>query len=486
MSAPVPAPPRVFRQALLLAESRGATAATLAERCAAWAPGVDERRYGEPLVASAMHALRSAGADLLALEWPAPGDSGRRALAWSALEAARRLGGDLQVALLSPRADGPTAGNDAAAPAAVRWLAAKALDDALAALWRDGGGLQAEDFDAHAAARVSVVMRSMDRATLEAALDSVAWQTHRPVEVVVVNARGGAHRRLDAHRAGVPVRIVGGDDGAPLARPRAANAGLLAAQGEHVLFLDDDDILLPDHLAKLVAALARSPEAAAAYADVDYGRTQPDGWHSHHRFEADYDPVRLCFENYLPIHAVLFRRRWVDQGARVDERLLLLEDWDFWLQIAAFGPFVRAPGVSARYHAGSDGGSEVFEDSPLAQRSRAILFAKWQQRLPSDLYVALMVRLQAHYRGEAYTKSQLRIAHDEVTGLRAILAARDAEIASFREALAQRDEQARTAREHAASLAQVLATRDAELDSLRAEGPLRALWRTLHRKHHVR
>lgn len=468
-----------------MAAGPGAAPAGLAERCTAWSPGAAEHRYGEPLVAGATQALRSTDADLLAIEWPVPGDAGHRALAWSALEAARRVGGDLHVVLLGPRAGASTTASGAAAPAIVRWLPAHALDDALPALWRDGGGLQATDYDATGAAHVSVVVRSMDRATLDAALDSVAWQTHRPVEMVVVNARGGEHRRLDAHRAGVPVRMVG-DGGAPLARPRAANAGLLAARGEHVLFLDDDDVLLPDHLAKLVDALARSPGSAAAYADVDYGRAEPDGWCSHHRFEADFDPVRLCFENYLPIHAVLFRRRWVDEGARVDERLLLLEDWDFWLQIASFGPFVRAPGISARYHAGSDGGSDVFEDSPLAQRSRAILFAKWQQRLPSDLYVALMFRLQAHYRGEAYTKSQLRIAHDEVAGLRAILAARDAEIASFRDALAQRDEQARTAREHAASLAQVLAARDAELASLRAESPLRALRRMLHRKPHDR
>jgi GT2 family glycosyltransferase len=280
--------------------------------------------------------------------------------------------------------------------------------------------------------------------------------------------------------------MVGSHDGAGLARAHAANVGLDAATGELLLFLDDDDVLLPDHVAKLVAALAAAPQAPAAYGDVDFGRMEADGWRSRHVFAADFDPVRLCFENYLPIHAVLFRRGCVERGARVDERLPLLEDWDFWLQCATAGPFVRAPGVSARYHANSPGGSEVFEEGPQARESRATLFEKWHARLPSERFVDLMFRLQAHYRGEAYALAQLRLAQAEVAGLRAILAARDTEIASLHAALAERDVQAATAREYAESLRAVLDARDAEIASLRNETTLTALKRTLKRYRHAR
>ncbi len=385
-------------------------------------------------------------------------------------------------------------------------LEARRLADAWPSLWRSAGGL-ADAAPAPSGPGVSVIVRSMDRPTLDLALDSVAWQTYRPIDVVVVNAKGAGHRALQHAHGGVALRVVGDAAGASMPRPRAANAGLEAARGDFLLFLDDDDLLLPDHVAKLVAALAACAHAPAAYADVDFGRMGADGWHSQHVFAADFDAVRLWFENYLPIHAVLFRRSCVERGARVDERLPLLEDWDFWLQCATDGPFVRAPGVSARYHANSPGGSEVFEEGPLARESRATLFAKWHPRLSTERFVDLMFRLQAHYRGEAYALAQLRLAQTEAAGLREILAARDTEIASLHAALAERDAQARTAREHAESLAHVLAerdvqaatareyaeslraalaARDAEIASLHNETPLTALKRTLKRDRDAR
>ena len=41
----------------------------------------------------------------------------------------------------------------------------------------------------------------------------------------------------------------------------------------------------------------RRPDAVAAYADVDHGHHGPDGWQTRHRFAADFDPLRLRFEN---------------------------------------------------------------------------------------------------------------------------------------------------------------------------------------------
>jgi hypothetical protein len=506
------AEPTRYRHALWLSDADPHVEG-LADASTRWDPKALEVRYGEPLVASAAAALRACGADLLVVDWPPARTSASRALAWSALEAARRSG-EMNVALGAWPTDlALPPGGDVSTRPGVCLLDARRLDDVWPTLWRATGGI-ADATPAPAGPRVSVIVRSMDRATLDAALDSVAWQTYRPIDIVVVNALGTSHRRLAGAHGDLALQMVGRTDGAPLARAEAANVGLGAATGDLLLFLDDDDVLLPDHVAKLAAALAAAPQAPAAYGDVDFGHMGPDGWHSRHVFAADFDPVRLCFENYLPIHAVLFRRACVDRGARVDERLHLLEDWDFWLQCAAEGPFVRVPGVSARYQANSPGGSEVFEEGPLARESRATLFAKWHRRLSTEHFVDLMFRLQAHYRGEAYALAQLQLAQDEVRGLREILAARDTEIASLQTALAERDAQVHTASEHARSLAQVLAERDvqaktareyadslrevlaardaeieslrAELDRLRSESPLSALKRTLHFRHHDR
>jgi Glycosyltransferases involved in cell wall biogenesis len=171
---------------------------------------------------------------------------------------------------------------------------------------------------------VSVMIRSMDRPTLPEAIESVARQTYPNIEIVVVDATGGRHRGVDTQSAGMRVRLVPSD--APLPRPQAANAGLLAAQGEWLIFLDEDDVFYAHHIERLVTALHAQAGHRAAYAGVMVidaeGRrllTYDDPWsHSH-----------LLCNNFLPIHAVLFHRSLIEAGCRFYEDLPVLEDWDF-------------------------------------------------------------------------------------------------------------------------------------------------------------
>lgn len=217
---------------------------------------------------------------------------------------------------------------------------------------------------------VSVIMRTMGRPELGRALASAAAQTHRPLEIVIVDA-SNLGIEMSEH-GGVPVRVV---RKGKLSRAAAANAGLEAARGDWLLFHDEDDAVEPGHVADLLDAAQR------AQAEVAYSQTRilrGDG--SERLLGGPYNREFLLRSNYLAIHAVLFSRAVVEAGHRFDERFEAFEDWDFWLQLSRRGAFAFTGKPTAIYRAdegrsGAGAGPNLDRDFVLAQRER--ILEKW-------------------------------------------------------------------------------------------------------------
>jgi LmbE family N-acetylglucosaminyl deacetylase/CTP:molybdopterin cytidylyltransferase MocA len=235
---------------------------------------------------------------------------------------------------------------------------------------------------------VSVVVRSMDIGYLSQALDSIALQNYPQLEVVVVAARPD-HQPLPPKCGPFPMRLVLTSE--PLPRSRAANAGLQNARGEFVIFLDDDDWLMPGHIARLATTLQAHPFAPAAYTGISLvdAKGAPIG----QAFDLPYDAVQQLAGNLTPIHAVLFRAGVVAQGCRFDESLDRYEDWDFWLQLSRLGPMVHLPGVSAVYRIHDSSG--VHQDAGPLGVSAQVVYEKWRSHWNNAELGAMMQRVWA-------------------------------------------------------------------------------------------
>jgi glycosyltransferase involved in cell wall biosynthesis len=113
---------------------------------------------------------------------------------------------------------------------------------------------------------VSVVIPVFNGAySIARAIASVLAQDFTDFEIVVVND-GSTDATCDALRpfAGQIRRIDQANEGPAVAR----NAGIAAARGEYIAFLDADDAWLPAKLELLVAALRDDSSAVLAFSDV--------------------------------------------------------------------------------------------------------------------------------------------------------------------------------------------------------------------------
>lgn len=197
--------------------------------------------------------------------------------------------------------------------------------------------------------RVSIVIRTKDRAQLlRRALDDVLAQSSPAWHVVVVND-GGAHGPVDAllmerekaFDGRVEVIHVQGGTGSMEA---AANLGAQRARGEFVVIHDDDDTWAPTFLEVMTAALDSDPESVAAAArteivferiernrEVELGRTPfvPPG-----EMVTMYDLLQT--NRVVPI-SLLVRRAVYDEIGWYDPALRAVGDWEFNLRLVRHG-----------------------------------------------------------------------------------------------------------------------------------------------------
>ena len=109
-------------------------------------------------------------------------------------------------------------------------------------------------------ARVSIILTTRNHGhVVGRALDSIAAQTYRDLELVVVDdasedaTRERLSRRLPT--LGIPARLV---DTVHRSEPLAANAGAAQAQGRYLAFLNGDEWFAPRRIERMVAEIARA------------------------------------------------------------------------------------------------------------------------------------------------------------------------------------------------------------------------------------
>ena len=219
---------------------------------------------------------------------------------------------------------------------------------------------------------VSVIVPTHDHERfVRETLDSVFAQTYPHLQVIVSDdassdgtvavVRDTFGDRVDLVTSPVNTGISGN-----------FNRALAAVRGELVAWLDGDDLMRPDRIERQVAALASRPDAAGCLADADVlqwpsgevlGRftTLVNG-----RTGVREGGIELLFDpNYAMLPSVSLLRAACIPAHGFDERIPVLNDWLFHVEVFRNGPVVAVDEVLGSYR--RHGGNVTLEADTIAR-----------------------------------------------------------------------------------------------------------------------
>lgn len=188
---------------------------------------------------------------------------------------------------------------------------------------------------------VSIIIPSHNRAVmLRELLLSCVGQSHRPIEVIVVDDGSFddtasvvnqffGNYLADDHVSHCYLRIAP-RGGAPAAR----NLGLAHARGDAVMFVDSDDLLASDGIFAMAQCLSANPDLAYAYGKVAIT------WNS--LAEADWTgvvggpfgttPAEIAGYHWHTMGA-LYRREFLARVGEWNDQLTGSQDWEFQARV---------------------------------------------------------------------------------------------------------------------------------------------------------
>ncbi len=193
--------------------------------------------------------------------------------------------------------------------------------------------------------KVSIVIPTYNRGDmLRELLSSVVSQRHRPVEIVVVDDGSTDNttevvRSFHEHYAGgsalacVYERIAHG--GAQSAR----NRGIEVSSGNVLMFVDSDDVLAVDGLAKLAEVLEESPELDYVYGRVMMTdeRLAPLPKMAEVGGPFSKDRPSDTFGYHWHTMGALYRRECIDRVGLWNMELAGSQDWEFQARVKLYG-----------------------------------------------------------------------------------------------------------------------------------------------------
>lgn len=200
---------------------------------------------------------------------------------------------------------------------------------------------------------VSVIIPTHNRPDfLYKTIKSILDQTYSNIEVIVVSNGYNPNNKQTVDRfADSKITYIEQENSGGPAAPR--NHGIRLAKGELIAFCDDDDLWVPDKLAKQVKALLSDHNYGACYSKMlRFDETGREWAVPLEEGAANLDS--LLYINTVPISSLIVTKKLIDQigGFCKSKIVRFSEDYEFILKCAAVTKFAYVDEYLIRYWSG--------------------------------------------------------------------------------------------------------------------------------------
>jgi len=261
-------------------------------------------------------------------------------------------------------------------------------------------------------ATVSVVVPAFHSSQIRECLASIFSQTFPPCEIIVIDSSPDETTPLLQEFSGKVVHIEQPPRGVSAAR----NAGIEAAKGDYIAFLDADDLWLPEKLERQLWGFSRFPHAPFSFCTVWNLTEDPDPAIPREPFfppnllawlaragEDNGTAAGSVYElilsgNCIATSSLIVRRDALEKIDLFDETMRNGEDYEFELRLAHSYPavFVRSPMVRYRIHnAGLSGAWS--QRSELFYRANIDALTKHYEKFSSERVRTALARTYADF-----------------------------------------------------------------------------------------
>lgn len=269
------------------------------------------------------------------------------------------------------------------------------------------------------------------------AIQSVLDQTYCCHEIIVVEDGSTDRTKEVLKRFDGTIHCLYQKNKGPSA---ARNAGIKAAQGEFICFLDADDLWTPEKLEVQLGFMEANPDIALVFSDYEEFNEEGLIFSSflalkHQTFGAcpimagplDNAFEKLVLENFIPTPTVMVRKSCLEKTGLFDEEIWSVEDRDLWLRISASFRIACIPRIFCKKRVHQ---KQVSKQTELALLGKIRVLEKnwkhfpclvpdliWRRKL-ADSYCQLgYLWLQNNQRGRALKAGILSLKHISLQGV---------------------------------------------------------------------